>query len=74
MKKTDSPSERKVHREVFMVRARSLVNVTFSVTGEVYKRGEVYDVPAETLEKYPADFAKMASKPKNKAKETEENK
>ena len=57
-----------------MVRARSLVNVTFSVTGEVYERGEVYDVPAETLAKYPADFKKMASKPKNKAKETQENK
>jgi hypothetical protein len=57
-----------------MVRARSLINVTFSATGEVYKRGEVYDVPAETLAKYPADFKKMASKPKNKAKETEENK
>ena len=57
-----------------MARAKSLINVTFSATGEVYERGEIYDVPAETLKKYPADFKKMASTPKNKAKKTEENK
>ena len=57
-----------------MARAKSLINVTFSATGEVYERGKIYDVPAETLKKYPADFKKMAVKPENKAKETEENK
>lgn len=57
-----------------MVRAKSLINVTFGATGEVYVRGKIYDVPEETLKKYPADFKKMAEKPANKAKETEENK
>ena len=57
-----------------MARAKSLINVTFSATGEVYERGKIYDVPAETLSKYPDDFKKMASKPKNKQQATEENK
>ena len=57
-----------------MPKAKSLINVTFSVTGEVYEKGKIYDVPAETLKKYPDDFKKMASKPQNKAKVTEENK
>ncbi len=57
-----------------MAKARSLVNVTFGATGEVYEKGKLYDVPAETLKKYPNDFKKMAEKPENKAKVTEENK
>ncbi len=57
-----------------MAKAKSLINVTFGATGEVYERGKIYDVPAETLRKYPNDFKKMAEKPENKAKETEENK
>ena len=57
-----------------MARARSVVNVTFGATGEVYEKGKLYDVPAETLKKYPNDFKKMAEKPENKAKVTEENK
>mgnify|MGYP003646725513 CR=1 FL=1 len=57
-----------------MARAKSLINVTFSATGEVYERGKIYDVPAETLKKYPADFKKMVEKPKNKEQATEENK
>ena len=57
-----------------MPKAKSLINVTFSATGEVYERGKIYDVPAETLKKYPADFKKMAAKPENKSKKTEENK
>ena len=57
-----------------MARAKSLINVTFSATGEVYERGKIYDVPAETLKKYPADFKKMTEKPKNKEQATEENK
>jgi len=57
-----------------MPKAQSLINVTFSATGEVYKRGKIYDVPAETLKKYPADFKKMTTKPENKSKVTEENK
>ena len=57
-----------------MAKARSLVNVTFGATGEVYEKGKLYDVPADTLKKYPNDFKKMAEKPENKAKVTEENK
>ena len=57
-----------------MAKAKSLINVTFGATGEVYERGKIYDVPAETLRKYPNDFKMMAEKPENKAKETEENK
>ena len=53
-----------------MAKARSLVNVTFGATGEVYEKGKLYDVPAETLKKYPNDFKKMAEKPENKAKVT----
>ena len=57
-----------------MPKAKSLINVTFSATGEVYEKGKIYDVPAETLKKYPADFQKMTTKPENKSKKTEENK
>ena len=57
-----------------MARAKSLINVTFGATGEVYERGKIYDVPAETLKKYPADFKKMAVKPENKEQATRENK
>ena len=60
--------------EVILVKAKSLINVTFGATGEVYEKGKEYDVPAEILRKYSSDFEKMAVKPKNKAKETEENK
>jgi len=57
-----------------MPKAKSLINVTFGVTGEVYEKGKIYDVPAETLKKYPDDFKKMAEKPKNKQQATGENK
>jgi hypothetical protein len=57
-----------------MVKAESLVNVTFGATGEVYQRGRIYDVPAETLKKYPDYFSKMTTAPGNKAKTTQENK
>jgi hypothetical protein len=57
-----------------MVKAKSLVNVTFGATGEIYEKGETYDVPAETLKKYPDYFSKMTTAPGNKAKTTEENK
>ena len=57
-----------------MVKAKSLVNVTFGATGEIYVKGETYDVPAETLKKYPDYFKKMTAAPGNKSKETEENK
>jgi len=57
-----------------MPKAKSLINVTFGVTGEVYEKGKIYDVPAETLKKYPDDFKKMAAKPKNKQQATGENK
>ena len=57
-----------------MAKAESLVNVTFGATGEVYELGEVYDVPAELLKKYPDYFKKQATKPKNKQATTEENK
>jgi len=57
-----------------MVKAKSLVNVTFGATGEIYEKGETYDVPAETLKKYPDYFKKMTAAPGNKSKETEENK
>ena len=58
----------------FMAKAESLVNVTFGATGEVYEMGEVYDVPAATLKRYPNYFKKKASKPKNKQAQTQENK
>ena len=57
-----------------MPKAKSLVNVTFEGGGTVYEIGKQYDVPADLLEKYPDYFKKMAAKPANKAKETEENK
>ena len=57
-----------------MPKAKSLVNVTFGATGDVYEIGEVYDVPAERLKKYPDYFKKKATKPKNKQATTEENK
>ena len=57
-----------------MPKAKSLVNVTFEGGGTVYEIGKQYDVPAALLEKYPDYFKKMAVKPANKAKETEENK
>ena len=57
-----------------MPKAKSLVNVTFEGGGTVYEIGKQYDVPADLLKKYPDYFKKMAAKPSNKAKETEENK
>ena len=57
-----------------MPKAESLVNVTFGATGEVYEMGEVYDVPAAILKKYPDYFKKQATKPKTKQAKTRENK
>ena len=57
-----------------MAKAKSLINVTFGATGEVYEKGKIYDVPAETLKKYPDDFKKKTEKPKNKQQATGENK
>ena len=57
-----------------MPKAQCLVNVTFGATGESYELGEVYDVPAELLKRYPGYFKKQATKPKNKQAETGENK
>ena len=56
-----------------MPRAKCLVNVTFSATGEVYQLGETYDVPATTLERYP-DYFKVRKAGANKQAETGENK
>jgi len=56
-----------------MPKAKSLVNVTFGATGEVYELGQTYDVPAETLKKYP-DYFKVSKAAANKQAETEENK
>jgi hypothetical protein len=63
-----------VAMEVILVKAKSLINVTFGATGEVYEKGKEYDVPEETFLKYSSDFKKMETKPKNKSKKTEENK
>jgi len=57
-----------------MTQARCIQNVTFGASGETYESGKVYDVPAETLKRYGYYFEKMAVKPQNKAKATEENK
>ena len=58
-----------------MAKAKSLVNVTFGATGEVYEKGKIYDVPAELLKKYPDYFKiKEDKKPTNKQQETQENK
>ena len=57
-----------------MPKAKSLANVTFGATGEVYELGKTYDVPAETLKRYPDYFEKQASTPKTKQASTEENK
>ena len=57
-----------------MPKAKALVNVTFGATGEVYEMGEVYDVPAAILKKYPDYFKKQATKPKTKQAATGENK
>jgi hypothetical protein len=57
-----------------MPKAKSLVNVTFGATGEVYEMGQTYDVPAETLKRYPDYFEKLASPPVTKQAQTEENK
>jgi hypothetical protein len=56
-----------------MPKAKSLVNVTFGATGEVYELGQTYDVPAEILKKYP-DYFKVRKAGANKQAETEENK
>jgi len=57
-----------------MPKAKSLVNVTFSATGDVYEKGQSYDVPAAILNKYPDYFKKQATKPKTKQAATGENK
>ena len=58
-----------------MPKAKSLVNVTFGATGEVYELGKTYDVPAATLKRYPDYFKlKKAPKPRNKQAATGENK
>ena len=56
-----------------MPKAKSLANVTFGATGEVYELGKTYDVPAETLKRYP-DYFKVSKAAANKQAETEENK
>ena len=56
-----------------MPKAKCLVNVTFSATGEVYQLGKTYDVPAATLERY-ADYFKVSKARANKQSRTEENK
>ena len=56
-----------------MAKAKCLVNVTFGATGEVYEKGQSYDVPAETLKKYP-DYFKVSKAAVNKQASTEENK
>jgi hypothetical protein len=56
-----------------MPKAKSLVNVTFGATGEVYELGRTYDVPTELLKKYP-DYFKVSKASANKLAETEENK
>ena len=56
-----------------MPKAKSLVNVTFGATGEVYELGQTYDVPAETLKRYPGYF-KIRKTTANKQVETQENK
>ena len=56
-----------------MPKAKSLVNVTFGATGEVYELGRTYDVPAELLKKYP-DYFKVSKAAVNKQADTEENK
>jgi len=57
-----------------MPKATSLVNVTFGATGEVYEKGETYNVPAAILKRYPEYFQKQTPKPRNKQAETPENK
>ena len=57
-----------------MPKAKALVNVTFGATGESYELGETYNVPAETLKRYPDYFKKAATKPKTKQAATGENK
>jgi hypothetical protein len=57
-----------------MPKAKCVQNVTFGATGETYDAGQVYDVPAETLKRYPDYFEKQASTPKTKQAKTEENK
>ena len=56
-----------------MPKATCVQNVVFGATGTTYVSGEEYDVPAETLKKYP-DYFKRAATAKNKKAETEENK
>ena len=56
-----------------MPKAKSLVNVTFGATGEVYELGKTYDVPAATLKRYP-DYFKVRKTTENKQVETAENK
>lgn len=48
--------------------------MTLGALDTAFVAGEIYDVPAKVATDYPKYFEKMASKPKNKAKETEENK
>jgi hypothetical protein len=57
-----------------MPKAKSLANVTFGATGEVYVKGQEYDVPAELIKKYPEYFKKMETAKANKQAATGENK
>ena len=57
-----------------MPKAKSLVNVTFGATGEVYVKGQTYDVPAATLSRYPDYFKASKATKATKLSETEENK
>jgi hypothetical protein len=56
-----------------MPRAKCVQNVTFGATGDVYKAGENYDVPAATLQRY-GEYFKVRKTTANKQAETEENK
>lgn len=57
-----------------MSKAKSLANVTFGATGEVFEKGKTYDVPDALIKKYPEYFKKMETATSNKKAKTKENK
>jgi len=55
-----------------MVKVRCIKE--FTLGGKLYSRGDEYEMPAKQATDYGEYFEKMKSPPKNKAKQTEENK
>lgn len=56
------------------MKVKCIASVTLGALDQAFEKGGTYDIPSKVASDYPKYFKKMAPKPKNKAKETEENK